>query len=445
MRFNRRLRKQVAILGGKRDPFTSFLSLINSEKVDFVGIGDSNQLLSGFGWDHGFQYALSQSFAPYATGLISANEAGGGGGGQGYLYKYSGGTDVGAFTGAPSDLAKYLAEGLGDNFADYGYLSDDDSFLNNFTGMDTDAAWPGVNSALTARFHYGTFPAGTASVNFQVRYAETPYSTLGQLSVDPVTGSYGMTHADIALTAATRDKKIAAYWQYSGQTMQGPFFGTYVHLIDTAKSAGWSYTSLIANGGGSLYDLSYDLEEQGADSTTHWFQCLRDRQGARKHFCIVINSGLNDRNETETSRGPLAIADGDSAAAYADNADSIIRQINALWATNGWDANELTYLLMPSHPVSDPDDAELVSYRAAAKSLAAGYSNVSFVDISELTDEAEMLAGGWYASGGTDRSHLTQAGYENLSVRVVAQDPVFLMEDGTQFLMEDGTEFWMEG
>ena len=27
----------------------------------------------------------------------------------------------------------------------------------------------------------------------------------------------------------------------------------------------------------------------------------------------------------------------------------------------------------------------------------------------------------------------------------VAQDPVFLMEDGTQFLMEDGTEFWMEG
>src|SRR5262245_24536385 len=83
------------------------LARLNTSRVDFVGIGDSNQLLSGAGWDHGFQFALSKQFTMWATGLISANENDGNGAGVGYRYSWLFG-NVLSSTGAPAELDVYV-------------------------------------------------------------------------------------------------------------------------------------------------------------------------------------------------------------------------------------------------------------------------------------------------------------------------------------------------
>lgn len=396
---------------------SQLLARLDTELVDFVGIGDSNQLQGGYGWDHGLAYALTQYYSMYATGLVSANENSGSGSGQGYKWSYSSGADVGASTGAPADLAQYLPAA---SIQAYAYFDDAGSVSATFTGLKLDADCPvSVNDNLSFRFHYGTFPTGTSSITLQVRRADSPYTTLGTQAIDPVTGSYGMTSQDVDITAATRDYPIAAYWMQSGSTLEGPSFFTYQHAISDDTTAGFALGTLIGTGGNSAYDAATTLETLGVVGIGHYFGILRARQGTNKHICIVINSGLNDRGETSTSAGQIASTDGDSSIAFLDNIERIMQLISNAWGANGWSRDELTFMIMVSHPIDDPDDAELTSYRRAVLALCDAYPNVCAVNLANLTDNAEMLSEGWYASSGADTSHLTQTGYEQLALRVI--------------------------
>lgn len=397
-----------------------FVAAIASSHVDFVGIGDSNQLFGGYGWDWGWQYALSQYYPMYATGLISANENSGSGGSIGRYYAYSNGSDVGALSGAPTDLNQYWNIGTGSTINRYGYLDDAGSY-SSFTGLQLDSNCDvDVNAALRFRYHYGTFPAGSGSTTFAVRRADSPFTVLGEQTVNPVTGSYGMTYADITLTGAARNYPLTALWQKAGTTMQGPFFGTFVHATNTGRTAGYAYNTLHGVGGQSLYDMLFVLQQIGVTGLGHYFGIIRSRQlQSQKMIVVMINSGLNDRNETETSLGPSPQADGDSPEAYADNLAGIVNLIENTWAANSWDSSELRFVFVPSHPISTPDDAKLVSYRTAVRQYLATKSHASIIDLSQLTNPTEMLANSWYASSGADTSHLTQAGYEQLALRML--------------------------
>lgn len=401
---------------GGGSPVTVMLRAMTTQHVDFVGIGDSNQLLSGYGWDHGWQYALSLLYPMYASGLISANENAGAGSGSGYKYNYLNGNDIGAITGAPAQLEAFW-KSIGHN--NYGYLDDAGTFGSSNTGLALAADCPlDVNAALTFRFHYGTFPSGTGSMYPCVRRGSSPFTALNAQMLNQVTGSYGMTSQDITLPAAARSYPLEGNWQFVSTVMQGPAFLTFVHAMNTQRSAGFSYSTLLGLGGYSLRGMLDVLQTMTDSAVTHYFGIIRARQAQTdKKIVIPIHSGMNDRNETNPSLGPNPVADGDSPEAYADNLHGICNRLEAIWTLNAWPLTELTFLFDPSFPTSTPDDAELISYRAAARTVASSRVRCQVVDEAELVTHAQLLAGGEYASAGVDTVHRSQLGYENGGVR----------------------------
>src|SRR4051794_32946264 len=57
----------------KGDQIRPFIQAAVSRRVDVAGIGDSNQVHFGTGYDDGFQLALGQQFGLYATEVFPAN------------------------------------------------------------------------------------------------------------------------------------------------------------------------------------------------------------------------------------------------------------------------------------------------------------------------------------------------------------------------------------
>jgi hypothetical protein len=131
---------------------------------------------------------------------------------------------------------------------------------------------------------------------------------------------------------------------------------------------------------------------------------------------VRINTGLNDRNETLPSVD-AGILPGNSEAAFEDNLRAIIARVRQAWDAAALPPEQLYFLLTVSHPVATPDEQLLTQYRDAADRIASGTPSVASIRMDRLTTAGEMLASGWYQSGGTDRNHLTQAAYEVLASR----------------------------
>lgn len=400
----------------------AFAALAN-RRVDFVAIGDSNQLLSGHGWDHGMQASLSARYPMYATALMSQNENSGNGAGMGYKYARLG--VIGASSGAPSQLAAY---DTGLYPANYAYLDDAGSFsASSNNGLNIDVDCPiDVNANLRAEYHYGTFPAGTGQLQPAIRRNSSPYNTLANAAVlNPVTGAYGMARADVTLAAAARNFALAVRWASPGlANTDGPFFGSYFRLINTDRTAGFAYHSFAAYGGSPTRVPASAIIAASDTSLSYYFTQIRRVQlqtQSQVYVIVTINEGMNDRNDgANNSVGPTPAA-GDTAAGFADNHQAIINRLRAIWTLNGWShEDELYFVLIPSHPVSNPDDAKLVSYRTAAEAVAAANVNTCAINLERILNFTEMAQGsaGYYTSAG-DRAHLSQTGYEQVGTKIV--------------------------
>jgi lysophospholipase L1-like esterase len=389
------------------------LGLAATRRVDMVMIGDSNQLLNGFGFDHGFGKALTERFGTYASPLFCPADSAA----AGYLSNNQGAIGVG--TGAPSELDAFWPSTDSKN---YGYLSTGTFSGNNGTAI-TNGNCLNVNSNLRWHFAYGTFNSGAGSFKVGIRRGTSPFNTLvNGVLTNTNTGSYSIVQTYLDLAAGTRDYPLEfKYYNNGGTVITAPFIAFHSRIEDLNKTNGVSVHTLYGAGGQSLYDMAYSMIT--TNTTTKliaYFTQIRRlqiSQGLSPKVVIYINSGANDRNETsQPSLGPNPSSVPDSSAAYVDNLQAIINRIEGVWTTAGWDVHELYFLIMPTHPISSPDDAELISYRLAAKYFALR-ARTSFVDLTTLTTFAEMSANSWYDA--TDKIHLTQAGYENLSARVV--------------------------
>jgi hypothetical protein len=400
---------------------------IRTGRVDIKGLGDSNQLFGGHGWDDGIQYALATLGYPmWATGLVSQNENGGNGAGQGYEYGRSGSL-IGATTGAPAALDAFLNKGAGSLFpASYTYLASGTTANNLPSGLILAAACPiDTSAALEFDFWEGTFGAGSGQTGISARIEESPFTSIAsQAPISSNTGVEGMRRRTLAIAAdaGRAGKPIAARpLVFNSSGITGPFFMTYMRFRRPARTTGWAYSTLNARGGQSARTMAYDLQQASDATLTHFFGIQRADQagsanGLRTNI-IWINEGLNDRNETLTSVGPAAIADGDSPEAFVDNHRAIIDRINYIYDLNGWPRNEIFPVFMPSHPVSHPDDAELLAYRDALEAYVQTVPRAQYINLQRLTTAAEMLSRGAYQSGGSDRNHLTQvAGYRWLAL-----------------------------
>jgi len=397
-------------------------------RVDFVGIGDSNQVYSGHGWDHGFQKALIDAgYQMFATGLIVNNEANGTGSSLGYEYGRNGpgGSGLtGATTGAPADLEKYMDRGAGTLFPSfyYSYVASGSSISAVNNGL---MLQPGGSIDETAALDFdhwwGSFTTGVGSFSRYLRRGEAPFTEIvNPPSISTNTGAFGMNRSTVSATANAG----RAGWRIqflAANAATGPYFGTFMRVRQPDRTTGFSYSTLNYRGGQSTRTAAYDLQEASDETLTHFFGILReDQDQALKTIVIVINEGLNDRNETLASVGPAAVADGDSPEAFVDNHTAIVQRIQAIWTLNGWDQTELFWLFMPSHPIDEPDDTELVAYRSALATYASSLDHAQIINLASLTDEATMLTNSWYAVPVSEQIHLSQAGYEGLAALAVA-------------------------
>ena len=407
-----------------------------TERVAIIGLGDSNQNQGGHGWDYGVPYGLYNSgYTMFGTGLLSGV---GLGGSLGYGFTPAFGMG-GVNSGAPVELSTYLDKGSGDGmgFFGYSYLNDGESFSNNNNGMQVQfsGGQDPLNLAGNLRGHlwYGTFPSGTGQMRLKFRDETGVYSTIAQGStINPVTGAYGLAETTLDLPAGTRPGtgqgiSFGTYSTGTGVTLEGPSFITWVWVENTDRTSGFSYSTLDAQGGQSTREICKNIQALSDNTLDHYLTVIRSQLGANKKIIFWINEGLNDRNETLASLGPLALADGDSPEAYADNMQGIIERVRARYTANSWDFTEVYWVIMPSHPISTPDDSELVSYRETAGSiLVSGNPRLCLVDLNRIVTYKQLLNGSgggggnsYYASSGTDTAHMVQPGYEFLGKRAV--------------------------
>jgi len=130
---------------------------------------------------------------------------------------------------------------------------------------------------------------------------------------------------------------------------------------------------------------------------------------------LIVNAGVNDRNYTTQlpSWGPLQLnVTPSSTANYMDNLAGLMNRIESVYG-HYWDLSELSWVIMPSHPQSSPDDPSLLGYRAAVDALATTTPSMTAVDLGNLVTSAQLTANGWYDVQGTP--HLSQAGYDGIA------------------------------
>ncbi|HEV7297927.1 MAG TPA: SGNH/GDSL hydrolase family protein [Tepidisphaeraceae bacterium] len=330
----------------------------------------------------------------------------------------------------PAELYQYIDLGnvsdVGLHPINYFYVEAGTTFSAGQNGVILASTSPlDVSGPLIARWRYGTFNGGAGSFRPGFRLESSPFTVLavhGSGAISTNTGAVGMATAEVSLAAANREGlNLGVRWRLDGQAHAvGPFFGLSTRVYRSDRTAGASLHTLDFKGGKSTRTLALDVQSASDAMLTEYFGEVRALQASqsKRHVVIVINSGVNDRNETGASVGPTPNATGDSPAAYADNLQAIINRVRAIWTLNGWPLSELYTLVMPSHAISAPDDAEVITYRTAAQGVADANPQTDVVDLSQLADFTVMRANGWYAGTG-DRNHLTQIGYEGLSVRII--------------------------
>lgn len=408
----------------------AFLREAATRRVDVVCLGDSNQLFAGHGWDHGLSKALADRFGLYATGLHFAGENLGNAAGVGYFaYTFSTSwTNLFAYAGAPAE-ADRLLNSASSGLAPANYVSIAPGTITPAgpnIGMAIDAGGPwNVSAAWRFHFTYASFPAaglqpGWGAFRPMVRLNQAPWTWLVQATpIDARSNQIEPSAGVLELPAASRPGGLNFRFSDPATGITGPFVAYTMRGEQAARSAGASVHTLYGRGGQSAYDFARALQ-LSSDETLAWiFAQVRALQPSPARVIVRINTGLNDRNETERSVGPLGVLPGDSAGAYADNITAILNRIESVWVGQGWELTELAFVLVPSHAFSQPEDEELLAYRAAAANIARTRARVGMVDLGLILPADQMLSRGFYQSGGTDRAHLTQAGFEFLAGREI--------------------------
>ena len=408
------------------------IAALTTERVCFVGIGDSNQFYAGGGNDDGWPQALMWAgHSPYATPLHGATEGGFGGTGSGSFtsnLNNSGYTSFGTttLTSAYHNLRNLNHDGNANILQAVQITAAPGSSNNGITIDSANSLIPGrmntfnVNANLEAVIWYGTLATGSGGkINPHLRRNGSPFTSYMSTAVELVTttGVDSIVEYSQDIPAATIPADVGIQWNFlnrcsGSSTTTNPAIVHYGQVLNKSKTNGFCFNTLYGVGGQSAYDMCAWMQSRNDEALSLYFSILRGRMGVNKKVVVIIATGLNDRNETQPSVGPIGgITPGDSAAAYSDNIDGIIARIKGIYDLNGWDESELYWIVIPSHPVSNPNDSELEAYKVAVKSLSDVTANMAVVDINKLYTADDFIDHTWYDSANTDTNHCRQNGY----------------------------------
>lgn len=404
-------------------PLQEFINESRKRRTDFLLLSDSNTVFGGSGQEHGITKALAGRFQLYKTGLISANENLGGGVSIGYLFQHA--NNGGRVRTNPITIAPALEDVIPDGGLAFGtahrywHMVNPQTDANN-TGMTvyTGGPWD-VNAALRYSFTYGTFlaTAGVGAFRPQIRRGDAPYTSLALAgaTINPsAPNAIGLVDYDLDLAAATRNYQLDGRFSPSPTAVAGPVFFSWQWFSWPGITAGTSLNVIGYYGGQGLRNFyNYQTTAPQAAWTEYFRQIARAQGTAAPKICITISSGLNDRTDVNPSVGPSPQPSSATAAGYGDNLRGLIEYYQDVWGGAGYSSTDIYFLLLCSHPVSDPDDSSLIAYRAECEQMTREYSLVTAVDLTRFNSLLQANKTSWYNSSGTDTYHMTQTGYEN--------------------------------
>ncbi|WP_350578703.1 hypothetical protein [Pseudomonas sp. HY2-MNA-CIBAN-0224] len=413
------------------------LAQASRRRVDFVMIGDSNQKKDGYGWGGGLMRALHDRFGCYATAVgaqtpisfsgytLTGESNYGVGGGATHVLP----TEVAAVSpGYSFELPEGSLAGMGPAYLADGLMITSGASAGG-VGVAVDHAI-GVSNLLRAHYAWVSLTSGAGVFQVKCRIDGSPFTVIASGPSTPTnTGENSLHRQTLDIPAGIRTKGLECKWYVpGGSALVGPFAPAWFRLENPAKHSGVSVSTFYGAGGQSLYDMANYLLTAPMQVLINWFGETRRLQllaGQKPMVVVYINSALNDQNETLTpSFGWRESIDAKSSTAYLDNLEAIAKRISDVWQKAGWDQEELFFMVMPSHPVSNPDAPKLIGYRKAAFSFAQNRQRASFIDLTLITDADEILANSWYMGvGGSDRNHLFQVAYKTLGARAVALIP----------------------
>jgi hypothetical protein len=392
---------------------TRLFKMMAHQPVNVLMLGDSNQRMGGVGYDHGIALGFATTYGLVATPFYAMSPSPARNSTDGFASN-GGEITTGATTGAPSQFDDLRLLGVE-------YVYNAANAIGTAQGVTASVVTSGldVNANVRGHFFYGTFDTGTGSFTPTVRRGDSPFTVLVTGSTIPTnTGIIGKAYAALDLAAGSRNYPVQYQWQRNVASV-APTLALGLQVENRDKGFGVIADTILGIGGASLYDFAQVMQAytsarmRNALDTYTRIQVLR---GHAPKAIVYINSGFNDRNETSSpSLGPNPSNDPTSPAAYIDNLQAIVNVIDAAWVGLGRPLADLGYWIVPCHPISAPDDPQIVSYRAAAKTWAEGMSGRAYVtDVSALISADTIAANGWYSNPATDRIHLNATGYAGL-------------------------------
>ncbi|MCC6675751.1 MAG: VCBS repeat-containing protein [Phycisphaerales bacterium] len=416
--------------------FRPAVDAMASQRVDFVCAGgDSNHFYGSYGFDAGVQMGLTRYAQMYATPIHSANENNGlvATRFNSYIFNSTGGP-VGTMETAPPFFMPYWDVSAApvelvalNRFAYWGpeaRLGKGEAY-----GMRVSANHPiDLTGNLSFNLTLGTFAVGDGVLTPQVRLADPPYSHLLSWPVIHTSspGGDGMTVVSNQMLAnpgrlAALQLRVASP---ESVDLTGPVFLTWLRLENTDRRAGFSFSTLWAEGGKSARDAASFITAVPISSLTHFFAEARRLQGPDKKVIIYFNEGGNDRIDTRPSIHDVAVSW--QPAGFRDNMSAVRNRIIEVWNANGWPQEELYFLMLGYHVLSDDPQSglvedRLIELRRVCRELAAEWPRSTCVDMSAFMTEAEALSKGWYTD--SLHAHLRSQGYAELGRRIA--DAVF--------------------
>jgi len=368
-----------------------------TERVAVVGIGDSNQRFGGHGWSASMAQALASQFGCWGTGvrwMASTKE------------------DLAQHGPTPAQFATsfsgwYLPAGQTDRVSwKHGQMS-----IPADDPMD-------VSGNLRFSLRYGTFTTGEGQFQPSIRVDQPPWSILtAQPPIPTLAAAQTLTNATLDLPAdPARHTQLMCSAAPVSRDIHGPVYLACLQGENRDKLTVIAYSTLYAAGGQSLYDmLTTFTQVWGQARCADYFRQIRLPLNGDKRCIVMISSGLNDRNEAALSIGPQGKLPSASPEGYRDNLAGIVAALQTAWIQAGGTPDTIFFAFMPSHPVSDPDDAKLVAYRAQAVALAQALPNAGCILWPQLVTYQQMATGKYYDKDAPSSPHLSREGYQALS------------------------------
>jgi len=412
-------------------------AIAGTDSVDILIAGDSNTNFSGWGWADGLTHALINTTAAvdYATpilpttawdsafyyGVNNTTSATSKINAAGTVVAPAGSSSLGGTlakgsVSGPSGLSNLMKRKTGtlqpvSSPFDYGYIASgdwDDSSLGVYLyEVPTKLSW--VGSELRFRVVHGVGPS-MGTIRLAARLDEAPFTTLGTQSITCAAASYAWQAGTLTVSAdATRTGKYAACYVCRNGISSSRLTGEVaMALMSVSRPIKGICVSTISHHGGASMDTIASNVSEGNTIVSNYLKEARLRQiscGGTGKVIVCIHGGINT-----------------GTAAWGVSASSFFALCESEWNALGYPASDLACLGFVSHQRDVTDGMK--TERDSASALTASNSKYKTIDLTGLITYAELLAGSgavsYFSNAVTDRNHLTAAGYQEVSKRIVA-------------------------